>query len=271
MSRSVLTRTLEGFASALGQALAAEQTARLPGLLQALDPRVKLCGLLALLLTAALSHRLLPLGALFVLGVVLALASRLNLIALCKRVWLVAFAFTALIALPALFLTAGPVLWQWPTLHLRITATGMRAALLLLTRVEAAVSFSTLLVLTTPWTRLLKALRTLFVPVEVVMLLAMTHRYIILLSETATQMFDARRARLVGHLNRREQRRLIVNTGGVLLSKSLEVSNQVYLAMQSRGFRGEVQLLDDFRLRPRDYAAAAAFALLAAAAYLAGR
>jgi energy-coupling factor transporter transmembrane protein EcfT len=143
--------------------------------------------------------------------------------------------------------------------------------MLLITRVEAAVTLSTLLVLTTPWMHLLKALRTLMVPVEVIALLAMTHRYIVLLSETANAMFESRQSRMVGRLNGREQRHLMVNTGGVLLSKTLEIGNQVFLAMQARGFRGEVRLLTDFRLRAWDYLAISGFAIAAAAAIMAGR
>jgi cobalt/nickel transport system permease protein len=40
----------------------------------------------------------------------------------------------------------------------------------------------------------------------------------------------------------------------VLLSKSYHLSNDVHLAMQSRGFRGEVYLLDDFEIQLADWA-----------------
>jgi energy-coupling factor transporter transmembrane protein EcfT len=118
---------------------------------------------------------------------------------------------------------------------------------------------------------LLKALRTLLVPVEVIVLLAMTHRYVVLLTETANQMFESRQSRMVGRLSGQQQRRLMVNTGGVLLSKTLEIGNQVFLAMQARGFRGEVRLLDEFRLRGWDYVAMLGFAVVAVAAVVAGR
>src|ERR1019366_1278970 len=105
---------------------------------------------------------------------------------------------------------------------------------------------------------LLKALRTLLVPVEVILLLAMTHRYVVLLAETANQMFESRQSRMVGRLSGHEQRRLMVNSG-VVLGKSLEMGDQVFLAMQARGFRGEVRLLHEFRLRGWDYLAMCGF------------
>jgi cobalt/nickel transport system permease protein len=265
-----ISKTLRGFSLALEQTLESESTARKRGLLQALDARVKLVGLLSLVACTALSRRLAVLAVLFVLGIVLAVASRLSLRGLARRVWLVAFAFTFMIAAPALFLTPGAVLYRLPFGALAITAQGARTATLLIARMETAVTLSTLLVLTTPWMHLLKALRTLLVPVEVILLLAMTHRYVVLLVETANQMFESRKSRLVGRLNGREQRRLMVNSGGVLLSKTLEIGNQVHWAMQSRGFRGEVRLLHEFRLRGWDYLAICCFAAAAATAAIAG-
>jgi energy-coupling factor transporter transmembrane protein EcfT len=41
--------------------------------------------------------------------------------------------------------------------------------------------------------------------------------------------------------------------------------------MQARGFRGEVRLLDEFRLRGWDYVAICGFAVAVAAAAMAGR
>jgi cobalt ECF transporter T component CbiQ len=270
MSAGVLSKTVRGFTNALAQTLVSENSAHAHGLLQTLDPRVKLLGLLALVVAAALSRRLAVIVALFGLGVVLAVASRLSLWSFAKRVWLVAFGFTAMIAAPALFLTPGQTLYALPFGSVAITGQGARSALLLIARVEADVTLSTLLVLTTPWMHLLKALRTLLVPVEVIALLAMTHRYVVLLTETANAMFESRQSRMVGRLNGREQRRLMVNTGGVLMSKTLEMGNEVFLAMQSRGFRGEVRLLTDFRLRARDYLAISGFAAAVVAAVVMG-
>jgi cobalt/nickel transport system permease protein len=271
MSAGAVARTLRGFSEALQQTLAAETTARERGALQVLDPRVKLVGLLALVLAVALSHKLAVLAVLFAVGVALAVASRLSLLSLARRVWLLAFVFTFMIAAPALFLTPGEPLYRLPLGLPAITAQGAHTALLLMARVETAVTLSALLVLTTPWMHLLKALRTLRVPVEIILLLAMTHRYLVLLAETANQMFESRQSRTVGRLSAREQRRVMIHSGGVLLSKSLQMGDEVHWAMQSRGFRGEVRLLDEFRLRAWDYLAICGFAVATIVAVVAGR
>ena len=67
MSAGVIGRTVRGFTEALAQTLEAEDSAREHGMLQALDPRVKVVGVLALVVAAALSRKLPVLVALFAL------------------------------------------------------------------------------------------------------------------------------------------------------------------------------------------------------------
>jgi energy-coupling factor transporter transmembrane protein EcfT len=137
--------------------------------------------------------------------------------------------------------------------------------------VETAATLTLLLVFTTPWNHVLKALRIFRVPVVFVVILGMTCRYILLMLETAHDMLESRRSRTVGALTGPERRRMTVSTAGVLLSRTSQLSGDVYLAMQSRGFRGEVYVLDDFRMSPLDWSAVAAFVALAGWAIWAGR
>jgi cobalt ECF transporter T component CbiQ len=237
--------------------MTSEQTARQRGLLQSLDPRVRLVGLGSLVIATTLSRKLIVIGALFGVALALAIFSRVSLTTLATRVWLVVLAFTGVIALPALFVTPGSPIANAGPFH--ITVQGVTTAALLIARVETAVTFTTLLILCTPWTHVLKALRTFRLPQEVILMLAMTHRYVFLFVETATQMFESRQSRTVGVLDRNAQRSLSTRTAGVLLSKSVALSNEVFLAMQSRGFDGNVRLLSNFRMRSRDYLGLVAF------------
>jgi cobalt/nickel transport system permease protein len=269
--RGIIESTLVGLTRALGQALVSEQVARQRGLLQALDPRVRIAGLLVLVLAVTLSHRITVILALFGTAVLLALLSKVSAGTLATRVWLVVLFFTGVIALPALFLTPGDTLFSIAGGTLRITAQGAHTAILLVTRVETAVTLTTVLILSTPWMDVLKALRAFRVPQVVVMMLAMTHRYIFLLAESASQMFESRQSRTVGVLDRASQRRMTARTAGVLLSKSVELSNEVFLAMQSRGFRGDAKTLSEFRMRPSDYIGLVAFLSLGGIAIWMGR
>ena len=263
--------TLAGLLAAADQSLHAEELASRRGCLQRLDPRVNVIGLLALSVAAALSHSLAVIGAIFAVAVALALLSRVPLRTLAAREWLPVLVFTGCVALPAIFLTPGPTLIRLPWLGWEVTATGTRSALYLISRVETAATLALLLVLCTPWTQVLKALRSLGVPVVVVVMLGMTHRYIFLLLQSAHDLFQARRSRIVAPLDGAARRRLATTSAGVLLGKSLHLSQEVFLAMQSRGFRGEVYTLDEFQMRPRDWLALAAFATLTGLALWFGR
>lgn len=269
MKRGFLESTTVGFTRAFTRAMLSERTARQRGLLQSLDPRVRLLGLFAVVLAVILARRLTVVAGLFAVAVAMALASRVSIGTLATRVWLIVLGFTGVIALPAIFSTPGdPVI----SAHgLAITQQGLRTAALLVLRVETAVTFTTLLILCTPWSHVLKALRALRVPKEAIMMLAITHRYIFLLVETASQMFESRRSRSVGKLAPAKQRQMTAQTAGVLLSKSIALSDDVYLSMRSRGFRGDVQVLSEFHLTMWDYCGLLALLLAAGLAFWAGR
>ena len=269
MKAGFLESTTIGFARAFTHAMQAEETARRRGLMQLLDPRVRLIGVLALVIAVVVSRRIEVVAALFGLAIVLALSSRVSLFTLATRVWLVVFAFTGTIAIPALFTTPGRVVLAQG--NLAITEQGLRTAALLVLRVETAVTLTTLLILCTPWNHVLKALRALHLPKEAIAMLAMTYRYVFLLVDTAAQMFESRRSRTVGVLEGPEQRQMAARTAGVLLSKSVALSNDVYLSMQSRGFRGDVHLLSEFCMRMWDYLGLLLFLSVAALAVWAGR
>jgi cobalt ECF transporter T component CbiQ len=261
-----LDRLAGGLVHAMDHALDADDLSRRDGLLQRLDPRVKLAGLLTLIVVVVMVKSLLVLGGLFLVGIALALPSHMALSRLVKQIWLRVLAFTGLIALPAIFLVPGTVVVRLPVLLWPVTLQGIRSAAFLVGRSETAATYALLLILCTPWPHVLKALRIFRVPIVLVVILGMTHRYIFVLLETASQMFEARRSRMVGPLSPRDRRRVATAAAGVLLDKALQLSTDVHLAMLSRGYRGEVHLIDDFRTTPIDWLALAGFAAIASVA-----
>ena len=266
-----LERTLAGFLSAVEHALDAEELAKANGLLQRLDPRIKVIGILALIIAAATAHRLWVIGAVFAIALVLAASSRVSPLLLAKRVWIPVLLFTGIIALPAPFVIPGRDVARLPLLGWPLTAQGLLSASYLVSRVETASTLSVLLILSTPWNHVLKALRVLRVPVVVVVILGMAYRYIFLLIDSARDMLESRRSRMVGTLPGPERRRLAAASVGVLMSKTMQLSGDVYSAMLARGFRGEVYMLDDFRTATLDWIMLFLFAALAGGAFYWGR
>ncbi len=258
--QSYVERTIASLVAASERAAIAEQVTFSQGALQRVDPRVKVAGLFALIIVVAASRRLSVIAAMFAAAAILATASHVRMRRLAVWVWLPVLFFTGAIALPAIFLTPGRAL------AFAITEQGLRTAAFLIGRAETASTLSALLVLTTPWPWVLKALRIFRCPMLVVAILSMTYRYIFVILQTALEMFEARQSRTVGVLPPSERRRLASSAAGVLLSKSVQMSGEVHQAMRSRGFRGEIHLLQDFRARSADWYWLAGFALLAAAA-----
>ncbi len=253
--RGWFEKTVEDITGTLESTVFAEEMASLPGLWQRVDPRSKIVAAVALILAASLAHSLLTLVLLYLLALLIAAAGRIPLGFFVKRVWLFLPFFTAVIALPAIFsfVTPGrPVLLIFSQPEIAITEQGLRTAAFLLLRVACSVSFAVILILTTRWGRLLTALRALRVPQVFVLIMGMTYRYIFLLLHTTNDMFLARRSRLVGRVAGQGERLWIANSMGALLGKSYHLSDEVYLAMVSRGFRGEARMLEPLTLKPFD-------------------
>ena len=262
-----IENTISGMVEAVRRALFADNVAHLDGVLQKLDPRVKLAGMGALIVAAVAAKQLVVLGGLFGVAVLLALTSRVSVL----RVWLAVLIFTGTIAVPAIFLTHGTVLARVPFLEWPVTGQGLRGAAFLVLRAETSATLATLLMLCTPWNELLRALRLFRVPASVVVTVMMTYRYIFVFVENAKGIFEARRTRLVGRLQPDVQRRLAAASAGALLDKTIQLSADVHIAMLARGFRGEVKLLDDLRMKNRDWWQLAGMAGTAVAAVWLGR
>lgn len=241
-------RSIHSLLEAADYASRAERRAETRGLLQRIDPRAKLAGLLLLILAVVMSRALSPIGAVFAAAIVLALASGIRIRTVAAGVWIPALLFTGVIALPSVF----------------IVEHGARSAAFLVARSVTCATLSALLVFSTPWPALLKALRALRVPAIAVAMLGMTYRYLFSILDIAADMMESRRSRTVGVLSGAEQRRIAGATAGVLLSRSVQLSREVHLAMLSRGYRGEAFTLDDRRMRPLDWVSLGAFACFAA-------
>lgn len=269
--RNFLERSIRSLLRSAERSLLAEEAAKANGFLQRLDARTKLVGLLALILTATAVHRLATLAEILGFAVALAMCSRVSLRTLAVGVWAAAFSFSGFIALPALFLTRGHAVWQMPGLGWQITEQGLRTACFLLLRVGTTTTLAALLVLTTPWPSVLRALRFCRVPVIAVVILGMTYRYIFLFSKAALDMMESRKSRTLGDLPGPRRRKLASAAVGVLLSKTFQLSSEVHLAMLARGFHGEVYLLDETGLAAADWMMLAVFLGIAVLAIILGR
>jgi cobalt/nickel transport system permease protein len=259
-ARGFLERTADGILQVFEYSIQAESLANRRGLLQRIDPRIKVIGMFGLIVVTATARNAGTIVGILVVALAAAVLSGIPVGALASRIWIAAFLFTGAIMLPAIFITEGQVIARLPLLGWPIISQGVRSAVYVFLRVETAATIAGMLVLSTEWPHLLKALRALGVPALLVVVLSMSYRYSFLMLRTAREMLEARRSRLIGSLKGPERRRFAASSVGVLLAKSVGLGNEVYLAMVSRGFQGEAYTLDEFEIRGRDWAALIVFA-----------
>jgi cobalt/nickel transport system permease protein len=255
---SYVEKTIEGGADLLRRVLFTDDVAARDGLLQRVDPRVKVLGLVALIVATACFRHLSALMAMYALASALALASGLSVAFFLRRVWLFVPVFTGIVVLPTTcsFLTPGAIvvpLGTWFGSPVGLTNQGLTSAGLVVFRVATSISLVVLLTITTPWPRLLDALRSLHVPRMFVLVVGMAYRYIFLLLASVTEMYTARKARTV--VDSRDVaggRGFVSASAGALFGKAHATSEEVHQAMVARGYRGNARTLHRMRLGPFD-------------------
>ncbi len=246
------------------------------GLLQGIDPRVKVAAVVALIVSAVAleSPGFLILFYFLVLG--LAFASHVPPALILTRVWPVALFFGGFVALPLMLSWYTPgtaVVTVWGPSHpvavgplalpdeLYLSAEGINRVLVTVLRVAACTTLALLLPMTTKWGHLFRALRALFVPLTIVMLLETSLRYLFLLLQNILDLAMARESRAINPAAVPERRRFAARSIATLLSRSITLSDEVYQALKARGYSGEPRTIEDFKLSRRDGVFALAVAL----------
>lgn len=269
MARTIfLDKTLLAIARTAEQSLFAEQYANRRGLLQSLDIRFQLVTFLFILVLISFLHTPQSLWLIYASSLALAVFSRVPLWFFVKRVWLFVPLFSAAIVLPAVLniITPGdPVLvvlklsrkyaWGPYTIpaEIAVTRQGLWGGIIFVSRVAASVSFAVLLTLTRRWAEIFAGLRALFVPRIFVMTLSMTERYLFVFLRLIQDMYRARKSRSIRAFSAAVERGWTASRIGVTFRKSVEMSNDVYKAMLSRGFHGDFKTINRFRSSPGDY------------------
>lgn len=252
-----IERSVAGALSFLKESVFADEYAEKEGFLQSLDPRIKvitfLLFILAILFTKSIAISL----CLYAICLALAYFSNVNMGFFLKRTWIFIPFFSLFIAIPAIFniFTPGETLFTVNIFGLKliITRQGLFGASLFVTRVIASVSFTVLLSITTKHFALLKVLRIFRIPQVFVMTLGMGYRYIYLFLEVVENTYLAIKSRVGTRLHYKKGQQIVAWNISSLWHRSYYLNEAVYNAMLSRGYTGEPALLDDFRVKSRDW------------------
>ena len=247
-----------GALSFLKESILADEHAAKKGFLQAREPRIKAVSLLIFLILAVLVKHVMLLACLYAISLLLAQLSSIRLGLFLKRTWIFIPLFSLFIAIPAIFSMFSPgeaiANFNLGNLNLIITRQGMDSAILFVVRVAVSVSFVVLLTLTTRHFVLLKTLRVFKVPQIFVMTIGMCYRYVYLFIEIIENTYLAIKSRVGTRIGRKDGQRVVAWNIAHLWQRSYRLSQDVYSAMLSRGFRGEPAVLHETKVAAGDLA-----------------
>jgi cobalt/nickel transport system permease protein len=213
-----------------------------------IDPVVKLVSVFTLILLVSLTRSMafLALAGCGLL-VVLAFQPGERIAAVLKTSFLVG-ACTGLILLPSAFIGHG-------------SNVGMVTA-----KVMVSVASVKLAAATMAWTSMSAAFKRLGVPDLFILVLDITLKYITLLGEFALSMLYALKLRSVGRNPARTASLSAI--AGTMFLQSKEMAEEMYAAMECRGFTGTYRVVDTFKWRRGDMVLGMAVVTLALACFL---
>lgn len=269
-----IERSINAAVSFLKESVFSDEYASKKGLLQSIDPRMKLVTSAIFLLVVLFSVSITVTVYFYAVSLGLAYLSKINLGFFLKRTWIFIPLFSIFIAIPALFniFTPGEALVSFEALglHFIITRQGFFAASLFVARVITSVSFVILLSITTKHFELLKVLRVFRVPQMFVMVLGMCYRYIYLFAQVIENAFVAIKSRAGTDLRYKAGRHIVTWNIASLWYRSYRLNEEVYNAMLSRGYDGEPVIFNDFKMKPADWLWGLAVAVMCAAPIILG-
>lgn len=126
------------------------------------------------------------------------------------------------------------------------------SSIMLISKVFATVTLVNLLSHSVKWNEITGAMKRFFVPDIFIFVMDITIKYILLLGEYSLNMLYALKLRSVGKNNRKYTS--MSGIAGTMFLKSKEMAEDLYHAMECRGFTGEYKRYDNFKIRIQDYA-----------------
>ena len=268
INASYIDKGIGSFAGVLKEGYAQWELASKKGFLHELDTSIKVVFWLFFIVVISLKKEILPELGIFFTIFVLSSLSRVNLINFYRKVFLLGFLFGFLIALPSALnvITQGRVLVPIITLSkaydfwvyhipevIGFTSEGISVVAMLTLRVLNSLSVSFLILYTTPFPEIIKALKVLKVPDTFLIIISLAYKYIFIFARIVTDMYLAKKSRLVGAVNRAEARDWVAGRIAFLFKKTQLKCDDVFKAMIGRGFSGEIKLYRYRKITGKDW------------------
>ncbi len=265
---SFIDQTLAGAAGFVKAGYEHYYTAVKPGYFQLLSPQAKI---IVLFVNVVLSGLIQEVSMQLVFATLLVCCfylSGIRLTWIYKRIGFLALFFGLLISIPAALNLVNPGKVIIPVLELDhashwwiysvpqeigFTEEGLLMVARFTLKVANSVALVLLIMYTTPFNKIIKALRIFKVPDLFLMVIMLTHKFIFILSKTAVDTFMAMKSRWWENKVSIGRKKLVGGRIGYIFRRSWERYEEVYKAMISRGFSGEMQLCYETKVNGRDY------------------
>ncbi|MBF0506750.1 MAG: cobalt ECF transporter T component CbiQ [Nitrospirae bacterium] len=238
------------------------------GFLQKFDARAKVFLLLFFIGIISLKQTIRAEMAIAAFIFVLAALSRVNVTDFYKRVLFFGFVFGFLVTLPSSLntITHGEIIFRLVDLpesynflgyniprRIGITRQGMTGVMMLTLRVVNSVSLSLLVISTTPFHEVVKALKILRIPDLFLMVLTLTYKYIFIFARTVEEMYLAKKSRLTGRVSGAEGRMWVAGRMAFIFRKTQSRCEDVFKAMLARGFSDDIRVYGHRLFRTCDW------------------
>jgi len=274
MRLSFLEKGIHHFARVVKEGYIQWECSSRNGFFQKIDARVKILFLLSFILMVSLKKDMVSEVGISIFVFMLVLLSRLNLLQVYKKVLLLGFLFGFLVALPSAFnvITSGEIIlpivnlsrpYQLWIYHLPqeigITRQGAYGVAMLTLRVMNSLSLSLLILYTTPFHEIIRALKVLKIPNSFLMVIMLCYRYLFILAKTVGEMHLAKKSRVMREITSTEARGWVVGRVAFMFRKTRLRCEEVFKAMLARGFSDSLQFYGFPAMQKADWAVASLF------------
>jgi cobalt/nickel transport system permease protein len=215
------------------------------------DPRFKLTMMVLFILVVLLIPA--RQGQLFLyyicIPIFLALASKISIFHFLSKI-LKIYPMILIISIFIPFFSSGnDLLFQWG--FLKVYKNGLEKFFMINVKSFLAIAMSVVLTTTTDMSRLLRGMEKLKIPPITISILAFMYRYIFLLVDEVEKMIMAFQSRYL-KLSFLQRIKIFSQIIGILFIRTYERGERIYLAMESRGFRGKIHILNDLEWNGKD-------------------
>ncbi len=263
-----IDKTMKNSASFIAASFTQLNVSSKSGLLQLIDPRIKLFSFMCFVVIVSLAHSISIQLLISAIVFLLYALSKIKLVSAYKKILLIGFLFGFLIFVPAslnIFTKGKPIvtLLKFPGGHIwwiysvpkeiTITHEGIQTVLHLTLKVCNSVSIVMLLIYTTTFERVIKSLSFFKIPGIFLLTLTLAYKYIFVLSHTVGETYCALKMRWWNRGTINDAGKIVAGRIGYLFRKSWERYELLFQSMVARGFSGSVNFYYFDKLKPADY------------------